>query len=95
MSKLRAHSIAISLDGYAAGPHQSLDEPLGVGGRALHEWVFATAFGRAILRRTLLLRLRRVVVTATLVMDVLRDLLDRDAPVLREPEHSLRGDARR
>jgi dihydrofolate reductase len=32
----------MSLDGYGAGPDQSLDNPLGVGGRALHEWVFAT-----------------------------------------------------
>ena len=42
MSKLRVHSFAISLDGYGAGPNQDLDNPLGVGGAALHEWVFAT-----------------------------------------------------
>jgi dihydrofolate reductase len=42
MSKLRVHAFSISLDGYGAGPDQSLDNPLGVGGRALHEWVFAT-----------------------------------------------------
>lgn len=30
----------MSLDGYVAGPKQSLQEPLGVGGEALHEWVF-------------------------------------------------------
>jgi dihydrofolate reductase len=42
MPKLRVHSFALSLDGYAAGPDQSLDHPIGVGGRALHEWVFAT-----------------------------------------------------
>jgi dihydrofolate reductase len=42
MSKLRIHNFAISLDGYGAGPHQDLDNPLGVGGLALHEWVFAT-----------------------------------------------------
>lgn len=34
--------IAISLDGYAAGPNQRLDEPLGDGGEGLHEWVFTT-----------------------------------------------------
>jgi dihydrofolate reductase len=33
--------ISISLDGYAAGPNPSLDDPLGVGGQQLHEWVFA------------------------------------------------------
>src|SRR5215471_6009127 len=32
--------IAISLDGYVAGPRQSEENPLGVGGMALHEWVF-------------------------------------------------------
>jgi dihydrofolate reductase len=34
--------ISISLDGYAAGPNQSLDDPLGVGGMRLHQWAFAT-----------------------------------------------------
>ena len=42
MSKLRVHGFAVSIDGYGAGPDQSLDNPLGVGGNALHEWVFAT-----------------------------------------------------
>jgi dihydrofolate reductase len=42
MSKLRVHSFAMSLDGYGAGPKQSLDHPLGVGGLALHEWAFHT-----------------------------------------------------
>jgi len=31
-------SMSISADGYVAGPNQSVDDPLGVGGRALHEW---------------------------------------------------------
>ena len=35
--------ISISLDGFAAGPNQSLDNPLGEGGMRLHEWVFPTA----------------------------------------------------
>jgi dihydrofolate reductase len=42
-AELRVHNFAISLDGYAAGPEQSLDNPLGVGGTRLHEWAFATA----------------------------------------------------
>jgi dihydrofolate reductase len=42
MAKLRAHNIATSIDGYMAGPDQGPDDPLGVGGRALHEWAFAT-----------------------------------------------------
>ncbi len=42
MSKLRVHAFSISIDGYGAGPDQDLDNPLGVGGLALHKWVFAT-----------------------------------------------------
>ena len=42
MAKLRVHGFSVSLDGYGAGPNQDLDNPLGVGGRALHEWAFAT-----------------------------------------------------
>jgi dihydrofolate reductase len=34
--------ISISLDGFVAGPNQSLDDPLGVGGPRLHEWALAT-----------------------------------------------------
>lgn len=41
-SKLRVHNFTISLDGYGAGPDQSLDNPLGVDGEALHEWIVAT-----------------------------------------------------
>jgi dihydrofolate reductase len=33
--------IAMSLDGFVAGPNQSTDEPLGKGGEQLHEWAFA------------------------------------------------------
>jgi dihydrofolate reductase len=46
MPKLRVHNFAISVDGYAAGPNQSIDNPLGVGGSRLHEWAFATRSGR-------------------------------------------------
>jgi dihydrofolate reductase len=42
MSKLRVNAFGISIDGYGAGPDQSLDQPMGVGGMALHEWVFGT-----------------------------------------------------
>jgi dihydrofolate reductase len=34
--------ISVSLDGYVAGPDQSLQDPLGVGGMRLHQWAFAT-----------------------------------------------------
>ena len=38
MSKVRVH-ISASLDGYVAGPNQSMEEPLGQGGERLHDWV--------------------------------------------------------
>jgi dihydrofolate reductase len=38
MSKVKAH-IAVSADGYVAGPNQSLEHPLGEGGERLHEWL--------------------------------------------------------
>lgn len=47
MPKLRVHNLAMSLDGYVAGPDQSLDNPLGVGGPALHEWAMATRSWRS------------------------------------------------
>lgn len=43
MSKLRVQSFSISLDGYSAGPGQSLQFPLGVRGPELMEWFFPTA----------------------------------------------------
>ena len=39
MSKLRL-KISMSLDGFVAGPDQSVENPLGVGGMRLHQWVF-------------------------------------------------------
>lgn len=42
MPKLRVHNFAISLDGYGAGPRQSREEPLGIGGEELHEWFIPT-----------------------------------------------------
>jgi dihydrofolate reductase len=38
--------ISVSLDGFVAGPNQSLENPLGEGGDRLHEWAFATASWR-------------------------------------------------
>ena len=38
MTRVRVHNFTISLDGYGAGPLQTREEPLGVGGEALHEW---------------------------------------------------------
>ena len=42
MSKVRVNAFGISLDGYGAGPEQTLENPMGAGGMALHEWVFGT-----------------------------------------------------
>jgi len=42
MSQLRVESFTISLDGFGAGLDQSLDNPLGIGGRSLHGWAFGT-----------------------------------------------------
>jgi dihydrofolate reductase len=41
-SRLRVHGFTVSVDGYGAGPNQDIDNPLGVGARALHQWAFST-----------------------------------------------------
>jgi hypothetical protein len=41
-------SITMSLDGYVAGPNQSVENPLGEGGIALHDWAFAVRSFRAV-----------------------------------------------
>jgi dihydrofolate reductase len=46
MPRLRL-KIAMSLDGFVAGPNQSVENPLGIGGMRLHEWVFPLAVWRA------------------------------------------------
>lgn len=51
MPRLLVRNFSISLDGYAAGPSQDHDHPLGVGGGQLHEWVFATRSGNEMIRR--------------------------------------------
>jgi dihydrofolate reductase len=43
MSKLRVLCFSLSLDGFAAGPEQSLENPNGIGGLDVHEWFFPTA----------------------------------------------------
>jgi dihydrofolate reductase len=45
MTKLRVHNFTVSLDGYGAGPDQSTENPLGIGGEDLHHWMFKTAWG--------------------------------------------------
>ncbi|MFT3828399.1 MAG: dihydrofolate reductase family protein [Opitutaceae bacterium] len=42
MSQLRVHCFGLSIDGFGAGPNQSREQPLGVGGENLHRWFFPT-----------------------------------------------------
>jgi len=42
MSELKVLAFTLSIDGYGAGPDQSLEEPLGAGGKTLHEWFMHT-----------------------------------------------------
>jgi dihydrofolate reductase len=42
MARVRVHNFTISLDGYGAGPRQTLEHPLGIGGEALHAWYVQT-----------------------------------------------------
>jgi dihydrofolate reductase len=42
MSKVKVAAFSISLDGYGAGPDQSLETPLGKGGEQLHKWFLPT-----------------------------------------------------
>jgi dihydrofolate reductase len=49
MSKLRVHCFTLSLDGCAAGPDQSLEEPFGRGADGLPDWIFSTRTGRAMM----------------------------------------------
>jgi dihydrofolate reductase len=49
MSKLVVRNFSVSLDGFGAGPEQSLQHPLGVKGESLHRWVFKTRTFRKML----------------------------------------------
>jgi dihydrofolate reductase len=42
MTRVRVEGFTISLDGYGAGRDQGVDNPLGVGGLALHDWIVTT-----------------------------------------------------
>jgi dihydrofolate reductase len=49
MGKLRVLSFSLSLDGFGAGPRQSVEEPLGEGARVLHAWFLESRTGRKML----------------------------------------------
>lgn len=42
MTRLKVQSFSMSIDGFGAGPDQSLENPMGVGGMPLHDWAFGT-----------------------------------------------------
>ncbi|MES2322299.1 MAG: dihydrofolate reductase family protein [Pseudomonadota bacterium] len=42
MTRVRVEGFTVSLDGYGAGPHQDLSNPLGIGGTELHQWLMPT-----------------------------------------------------
>ena len=46
MSLVTCH-MSISVDGFVAGPDQSMDNPLGIGGPQLHKWHMGEQIGRA------------------------------------------------
>jgi dihydrofolate reductase len=49
MTRVRVEGFTISTDGYGAGPNQDINNPLGVGGTDLHQWLFPTrTFQRAL-----------------------------------------------
>src|SRR5574338_70854 len=52
MTRVRVHNFTISLDGYGAGPRQTREEPLGVGGEALHDWYVGTRTFKRITGKT-------------------------------------------
>src|SRR6476469_6117343 len=51
MSRTRIHNLAMSLDGFATGEGQSFETPFGHAGHRLHQWMFATRFGSAMMGR--------------------------------------------
>jgi dihydrofolate reductase len=42
VTRIRVESFSVSLDGFGAGPHQDVNNPLGIGGTELHQWLFPT-----------------------------------------------------
>lgn len=51
MSLARVQHVSVSLDGFATGEGRSLDSPFGHAGERLHDWMFATRWGRGMLGR--------------------------------------------
>ncbi len=49
MTLARVHNFTISIDGFATGEGQTLEAPFGHAGQRLHQWMFATRFGRSMM----------------------------------------------
>jgi hypothetical protein len=49
MGKVRVAGFAVSIDGFGAGPDQSLEHPMGKGGRELHDWFYPTRAFRSMI----------------------------------------------
>jgi dihydrofolate reductase len=49
MTKVRVAGFSLSIDGFGAGPDQSLNDPLGKRGMELHQWLFGTKMFRAMI----------------------------------------------
>lgn len=49
MGRVRVVIFSVSIDGFGAGPDQSLEHPLGIGGRDLHTWFYPTRTFRAMI----------------------------------------------
>ncbi|MGZ3404485.1 MAG: dihydrofolate reductase family protein [Phenylobacterium sp.] len=49
MGKVRVAGFGVSIDGFGAGPDQSLEHPLGKGGRDLHNWLYPTRYFRSMI----------------------------------------------
>lgn len=49
MAKVKVGAFAVSIDGFGAGPEQSLEDPLGKRGMELHGWFFGTRTFRAMI----------------------------------------------
>lgn len=47
MSQVRVHNLSISLDGFGTGEGLTREAPFGHAGERLHEWMFATNYGRS------------------------------------------------
>jgi dihydrofolate reductase len=52
MSKVRVAGFAVSLDGFGAGPEQTLEDPLGKRGHELHGWLMGTRMFRTMIGET-------------------------------------------